>query len=188
METVELEENLEHATQSIKNLNSNNNAITERPKKLKLMNKIARKEFYENEKKKSEENAEKIQKFAKYRKRTQRFLKNEIENFQKKIEENKELEQFQNEIKLSEKEKKRKEELEKLKEQKEKRQKELQELKKAQSEINLHLNSKPLYIKLEEDFKTNFEMPELEKRKEELQKKRLQFSPIKHDLIKEHAK
>ena len=58
-------------------------------------------------------------------------------------------------IELNEKEKKRKDELEKMKEKKEKRLKELEQLKKAQSEINLHLNSKPLFIKLEETFKNN---------------------------------
>jgi len=46
---------------------------------------------------------------------------------------------------------------------------------------------KPLYVKLEENFKNNFELPELERRKAELAKKRLNSS-INHEDIKNHKK
>jgi len=37
---------------------------------------------------------------------------------------------------------------------------------------------KPLHVRLEEKFKSDFEMPELEKRKAELAKKRMLHQPI----------
>ena len=43
-------------------------------------------------------------------------------------------------------------------------------------------------MKLEENYKNNVELPELEKRKEELKRKRLYFSSIQHDSIKNHLK
>ena len=184
----ELEEKLESVSQSIGNLSVLDDIIKNKNKKPNLMDKAARKEFYENEKKKAQEIAEKVHKFSEDRKQTDNFIKIESEKFQRLIEENNELKHSQYLIELNEKEKKRKDELEKMKEKKEKRLKELEQLKKAQSEINLHLNSKPLFIKLEETFKNNVEMPELKKRKEELLKKRLKFSPIQHDRIKDHIK
>jgi hypothetical protein len=46
----------------------------------------------------------------------------------------------------------------------------------------------PLYKRLEENFIANFEMPELEKRKEELRKKHELFKPFNYEQLKEHAR
>ena len=54
------------------------------------------------------------------------------------------------------------------------------------SQSHSQLAKKPLFQIFEEKFNTDIVMPELERRKEELKKKREFFMPIKSDRIKEH--
>ena len=43
---------------------------------------------------------------------------------------------------------------------------------------NQGINSQPRYLEMKQKFINNFEIPELERRKAELAKKRIQFQPI----------
>ncbi|OMJ88993.1 hypothetical protein SteCoe_8908 [Stentor coeruleus] len=58
----------------------------------------------------------------------------------------------------------------------------------GEREYRKAVSATPLYKKIETDFIQNIMIPELEKRKSELRKKRELFKPITKDQIKEHAK
>ena len=57
----------------------------------------------------------------------------------------------------------------------------------GEREYRKAISATPLYKRIEIDFLNNIEMPELQKRKEELQKKRLRYKPIDRSEIREHA-
>lgn len=78
-----------------------------------------------------------------------------------------------------------KEEREKMQEKKKKRLEDQENLKKSQSQSNIL--KKPLFQIYEEKFNVEILMPELERRKEELKKKREIFQPIKSDRLKVHS-
>lgn len=69
-----------------------------------------------------------------------------------------------------------------------KRQQELEDMKYRQQELLEVKKQKPLYQKMQEKFLQDIEMPELEKRKAELAKKRLLFQPLNREDLQEHAK
>ena len=79
-----------------------------------------------------------------------------------------------------------KEEREKMKEKKKKRLEDQENLKKSQSQSSLYLSQKPLFQRFQEKFNSDFLMPELERRKQELKKKREFFMPVASDRLKEH--
>ena len=79
-----------------------------------------------------------------------------------------------------------KEEREKMKEKKKKRLEDQENLKKSQSQSSLYLNQKPLFQRFQERFNSDYLMPELERRKQELKKKRELFEPLASDRLKEH--
>ena len=58
----------------------------------------------------------------------------------------------------------------------------------GEKEYKKATSSTPLYKKLESDFFVKIQLPELEKRKEELQRKREYFKPLDHDELRYHAK
>ena len=80
-----------------------------------------------------------------------------------------------------------KEEREKMKEKKQKRLEQQKNLKKSQTEASVYLSQKPLFQKFQEKFNSDFLMPELERRKEELKRKRELFMPLASDKLKEHS-
>lgn len=178
----DLQEKLSYVSQSIDSLKILEK-ITKRPK---LYNKTIRQKFFESEKEKTEAISLKMKKFSDLQKQTESFFKNESEKIKKKIEEVKEWELYQLEQEKEKRELRRKEELERLREKKERRLKQMKELKKAQSEKSLNIEKKPLFIKLEENYKNTIMMPELEKRKEELKKRSIYFMPSQLQNIKKH--
>ena len=151
------------------------------------MDKETRKEFYENERKKTEEVALKIQKFTEQQKKCQLGIEKQIKKINKQIEKQTQAEKTEEKYIVFLRDERIKAEREKMKQKKEKREKEHDYLKKVKSESNLYLNSKPLYVKIEEQFKNDIEMPELERRKQELKRKRFLCSPIDVNKIKEHS-
>lgn len=81
----------------------------------------------------------------------------------------------------------RESELEKLRQRKENREKLMKILNINKTKQENAIKKKPLFLKLEENFKFKVEMPELEKRKAELKKKKEGFAPIGKLGLKEHA-
>ena len=73
----------------------------------------------------------------------------------------------------------------KLESQKERREKSLQDWEKRKMDRNLET---PLYKRLEENFEKNVLLPELQRKKEELAKKRELYRPLSKLELDEHAK
>ena len=140
------------------------------------------------DKEKAQVYAEELKRFADLRKRSENMIKIQSEKVMKKA---KELEERENQTMQEKKllrEQFRKEELEKFRHKREIKTKEIESIKSSQLPSPGLQDKKPLFLKLEENYKLNYEMPELEKRKEELKKKSLFFMPIHHESIKEHNK
>lgn len=130
--------------------------------------------------------AEEIKRFAELRKQSEHYLRLQSEKVLKKA---KNLEENELKIKLEKKllrEKQRKEELEKFRTKWNQTSKEIESIKSSQISSPNFLEQKPLFVKLDEHFKVNCEMPEYLKRKEELKKRSLYFSPIENSQLKKH--
>jgi len=130
--------------------------------------------------------ADEIKRFSELRKQSERYLRLQSEKVLKKA---KKLEE--NELKIIQekellKEKQRKEELEKFRTKRNQTTKEIESIKSSQISSPNFLEQKPLFVKLEEHFRINCEMPEYIKRKEELKKRSLYFSPIENSQLKKH--
>ena len=180
----ELQSKLENITESINNLKETEQISI--AKKVNLMDKEARKDFYENEKKKTEEIAGKIKKFTEQQKQFQVALDKQIDKINKQAQKKKEEDEYQAKYLVFLRDERIKEEREKMKQKKIQRDQEIENLKKAKSETNLYLKQIPLFLKVKQKFETDIEMPELERRKEELKRKRELFSPITQEKFKEH--
>ena len=170
----ELEDKLMFVSQSIGNLQ-------DKPKR-------SQQEIYEDEKKKAELFAQQIKKFSQSRKETESFLKAQTEKVKRKA---KILEE--SDLQLAEKMKElreftRQQELEKMKAKREKRDQELEKIKLSQTISPIMPEKKPLYLKIEENFKSRVEMPELEKRKNELKKKSEFFRSYQGESLKDHLR
>ena len=145
-------------------------------------------ELYDQEKRKAEEFAKEIKKFAKMRSESETILKKENEKLKRKVKALEESDLIQAERMKEKRRKDREIELEKLREKKENREKVVKELQKSQIINPVVPEKKPLFVKIQENFKRNFEIPELEKRKEELKKKSAFFSSIHPETLIEHQK
>ena len=105
-------------------------------------------------------------------------MQEEIEEYEKK--------KFE-EIMLKEEEKRKR--VEELLYKKDQRKRQIEYLKEiGEKEFREVITSKPLYVKIEENYEEQVLMPELEKKKAELAKKREFFQPIKKQEIAEHMK
>lgn len=149
--------------------------------------KKSQKEIFFEEKKKAEDFVKEIKKFTKMRKESEKFLETQADKLKRKA---KVLEE--QDLVLAEKMKEkrkinRKLELEKLREKKNLREREINEMKKALKSHSMFVD-KPLYLKLEESFKRDVEMPELERRKVELKKKSEFFKSIQPESLQQHLK
>ncbi|OMJ87579.1 hypothetical protein SteCoe_10666 [Stentor coeruleus] len=179
----ELQGNLAKVTEKIDNLSSK----TQIPAvKIKLLDKQIRQEYFDNERKMTEEVAKKIQKFVKKQKEVLEAIQKQKEKIIKHSERQKEIKQEEEKNKVAIRDERIREEREKMMEKKLKREKE-KEIRKNMSDNFLRINEKPLFLKYQEKFVADVEMPELERRKDELRKKREMFSPIPLKNIKDHS-
>jgi hypothetical protein len=181
----ELEGKLENIDRNINDLKAIEEAAA--AKRKNLMDSEVRKEYYENEKIKTEQVAEKIRVYMKQQKNFQKALAKQINKIEKNVEKQRKIDEYNAQYVIFERKERIKEERTKMKEKYEKRLQETEELKKIQSEKKLTPKQKPLFLKYEERYKSQIIMPELERRKEELKQKRLYYSPIPQQSIKEHA-
>ena len=145
-------------------------------------------ELYDQEKRKAEEFAKEIKKFTQMRKETENLVKKESEKLKRKVKALEENDIIQAEILKEKRRKDREIEIEKMREKKGEREKIIKELQKSQIINPVVPEKKPLYVKIEENFQRNFEMPELQKRKDELKKKSEFFRSIHPETIIEHQK
>ena len=147
-----------------------------------------RREYFEVQKKKSEEIAKKTKEYYQEQKRRQRKVEKQLEDLQDITQEQKEIE-LENAEKLKKKFKESyKRELRKMQKNSERRKKELAEVINNKHELIEVLNEKPMYQKIEERYVNEIEMKELERRKAELAKKRLNYQPLNKQELLEHIR
>ncbi|CAG9321588.1 unnamed protein product [Blepharisma stoltei] len=185
----ELEEKLNKVTGKIEVL-YNPESPSFKPNSLRpnLQNSQVRQEFFDNEKKKAKETTKKLQKYYLQQQRLKQQIESNIEKIEKLANKDKEVENKEKELAQKQKEEQYMRELEKMQEKKLQRQKEFEEAKKRKIEFEELQKKKPLFVKLEEKYKAEIEMPELEKRKEELAKKRMLYQPINLEQLQDHAR
>ena len=181
----ELEAKLGHITESIDTLKS----IEEFPSKSKvnLLDSQVRHDYFEEEKAKAQTLQQKTKEYNKEQKKRQRKIETHIEELETEIQKEKALKKEQQEKQRKEKEKEYKEYLHKMHEKKIQREKELEGLKEQDKVLNKIKKNKPLYVKISERYLKQIEMPEFQKRKEDLLKKRMGNSISSKQIIV-HAK
>ncbi|CAG9333214.1 unnamed protein product [Blepharisma stoltei] len=182
----QLEAKLSTIAESIEGLNPFEDM--EQNPKLNLQNSRVRQEFFNVEKKKSEENTKVVHNYFLEQQKRAKKIKKHIQELEKMIDEDKKAKQVQEEEIKRKKEEQYQSELERMQQKKLQRQRELEEIQKRKQEFEEIKKQKPLFVKIEEKFKSDIEMPELEKRKAELAKKRMLYQPIRQDQLSEHAK
>lgn len=178
----ELEGKLQHLTDSIQSLNFIEDITKSKPN---LQDHNIRQEYFELEKIKSKEVQKKTKEYFDQQKKRKAKIERHLKELQKEIDLEKDLKQQEMKEKEEERKKNYEKYLEKIREKAEMRKKELQDSKSyVQGGLRVE---KPLYVKISEKFWKDTEMPELEKRKEELNKKRMINSYNSQQII-EHAK
>lgn len=182
----ELERKLGHITESIDNLNSIDD-LPSKAHKLNLLDSQLRHEYFEEEKNKARSVQIKTKEYRQQQKAHQGKMTKHIEELEQEIQREKLLKQEQRKKELLEKDHEYKENLRKMHENKVKREKELEELKQHDKILKKVRNTKPMFVKISEQYLKEIEMPEFEKRKADLSKKRM-MSSISTKQITEHAK
>ena len=125
--------------------------------------------------------------FIDLNKNTENFLKQQTEKIKKKVKALEESDLIKAKKMKEMRKVFREEELTKLRQKKEKREKSMEQLNLNKTKQENVTIKKPLFLKFEENFKVRVEMPELEKRKAELKKKKEGFAPIGKLGLKEHG-
>ena len=183
----EVEAMLEKVRDSIEGINSLED-YSEENRKPNIGDKNEPIKNYEEAKRKSELNANKLKKFREEQLQREKKLAKDLEKIKKKIEQQKKILMLEQENQKGKKNEEYKSELEKMRERKLKRKQELEEIKKRHQELETVKKTKPLYMKIEEKYLKEIEIPEMQQRKAELEKKRLAHSPIRSADLIEHAK
>jgi hypothetical protein len=147
-----------------------------------------RREYYEQEKRKSEEIAKKTKEYYKEQKKRQLKIQQHLEDLNRLIEEEKEIKIRENKDLERKLEEIHKIELRKIQEKSLKRKMELSEVSNREQQLTEVKKEKPLYQKMEEKYMQDLEYRELEKRKAEIAKKRQYLSPVTKQNILDHIK
>ncbi|OMJ84881.1 hypothetical protein SteCoe_13942 [Stentor coeruleus] len=181
----ELEAKLLSVTESIDNLD----IINEIPTKMKinLQDSQVRHEFFEEEKQKARQQQKKAQEYYQEQKRRKEKIKEHLVEIDEEIKQERNLKQEQKKLQIQEKKQQYEDQLQKMHEKAEARKKELEDLKSYNVTLKKIKAEKPLFVKLSEKYWKDIEMPELEKRKAELSKKRMMNSISQNQII-DHAK
>lgn len=141
---------------------------------------------FEEDRAKAQAFVQEVKKFSSLRQQSENNFKLQSEKLKRKV---KRLEQqdLANAEKTKElREKTRVQEIEKLRQKREERQTDILSMKSSQTTSPSYIREKPLFIRLQENFKTIVEMPELERRKDQLKQKSVFFAPIRNLNLKNH--
>ena len=180
----ELEAKLVHIKESIDNFSTIDELAKIKPS---LQDSQIRQEYFEEQKQKTKEVKKKVKEYRQEQVKRQEKIEKYIKTLEMQIEHDREKKQKQIEEIETAKKKNYEKYLRKLQEKARMRRKELQESKVLALAQGQKKHEKPLYVKLSEQFWKEVEMPELEKRKEELKKKRIVSSVSSQQLL-DHAK
>lgn len=181
----ELEAKLFSVTESIDNLDKMNEIPTKI--KISLQDSQVRHEFFEEEKQKAKHQQKKAQEYYQEQKRRKEKIQEHLNEIDQEIQQERNLKQEQKKLQIQEKKHQYEEQLQKMHEKAEARKKELENLKSYNVTLKKVSEQKPLFVKLSEQYWKDIEMPELEKRKAELSKKRMMNS-MSQKQITDHAK
>ena len=157
-------------------------------KKPNLQYEKIRHEFFKEEQEKSKQNAQKVKEYYSEQLKRQEKIRKHIEGLNKDLAEEKAKRSISQRERTEKFEEEYMKELEKMQERTRRRKKELEEAEYRKIQYTDLLREKPLYQKIEERYFDQIEMKELERRKEELAKKRINFQPLNKSEIIEHAK
>jgi hypothetical protein len=134
-------------------------------------------------------NKEFIEKLAKERSERERKKLEREEKTRRKMMLELEAEENRRSLEMQLKEEEKRKRVEELLKKKEERRKKLDEFKDlGDRELREVAGSKPLFMRIEENYEENVLMPELEKKKAELAKKRELFQPIRRGEIVDHMR
>ena len=151
--------------------------------------KFSQKEYLANFKEKAEENKSLAMRLIKEQKERKERQEKRDEKVRQKLQQEQEYKEKLQKIEKFNQEKLKKDQILHIMEKSKERKKNIQFLKElGEKEYKKATSSTPLYKKLESDFFVKIQLPELEKRKEELQRKREYFKPLDHDELRYHAK
>lgn len=153
-----------------------------------LQNEKVRHEFFKEEKEKSKMVSLKVKEYYAEQLRRQEKIKKHIEKLNQDIDHEKHLKYSQQKEKHQKFEEDYNRELEIMQERARKRKKELEDAQMRKAQYAEQLKEKPLHKKIEEKYFEQVEMKELERRKEELAKKRQIFQPLNKSELIEHAR
>ena len=190
LKEIEKEKKILESKLQLINKKLEQSSMFEEPKALRpnLQIEKYRKEYFEEEKKKSEENAKKTKEYYLEQKRRQKKIEKHIEKLNQEMQEE-QIVKLQKQKEFNQKfEELHSHELKKIKEQAKRRKQELEEIKLRQHESLDQKKEKPLYKKIEEKYLQEYESKELERRKAELAKIRQNFQPISKQDIIEHIR
>jgi hypothetical protein len=183
---MELESKLEAVKESLNEFGDP--APKEGQAKLSLQNSRLRKQYMTDEQRKAQETAEFARKLREDQtERERRRKQKETEMHHKIKQELNDIEQLKR-LREEEEEAKKQRCLAEMRVRAEARQEKSEQLRRAEQDYRKLMANKPLYQKIEESYSTGRIIPELERRKELLAKKRQGFRPMNKEELDEHAR
>lgn len=184
----ELEDKLSHVKDSIDNIEMLKSTEVEPVKKKTLLDKQSRAEYYEEMQRKQKEAESKAKKLLadqqERKRRLEEIHKKQIEALLTEDEDFLKLRQERQVMIEEQKQAKIKAMQDRLAQRRAERQKLMQI---GVEEFQKVKQQKPLYVQIEENYKQETLMPELEKHKAELAKKRVHFTSVSRQELNEHA-
>jgi hypothetical protein len=180
-----LEGKLQHLADSINTLNAIDDASTKLKPNLKESKQ--RKEYFAGERAKSKQIEIKSHEYYIQQKQRQEKIKKHLLEIEEEIRKEKELKSEQIKKQKEERDREYKKMLKDMKRKANQRKKEIELQKSYDEGLKKIRGEKPLYLKISEKYVNEVEMPELEKRKAEISKKRL-IGSISSQQLNEHAK
>jgi hypothetical protein len=183
---MELESRLEAVKESLNEYGEE--APKEVQAKVSLQDSKVRKQYMTDEQRKAQETAE----FA--RKLREDQIERERRRKQKEAEMHHQIKQELHDIegmkrlRAEEEEAEKQQRLAEMRMRAEARQEKSEQLRKAEQDYRKLMANRPLYQQIEENYSAGRIMPELERRKEELAKKRQGFRPMNREELDEHAR
>jgi hypothetical protein len=147
-----------------------------------------RHEYFKEEQEKSKQNALKVREYHLEQLRRQKKIEKHLKLINQDLEGEKEKRAESEREKMQMFEEKYSKEIKKMKDRSKKRRKYLEAVQSRNMQISDLLQEKPLFQKIEERYIEQIEMRELDRRKEELARKRLNFQPLNKSDLLDHAK
>ena len=127
-----------------------------------------------------------VKKFSSLRQQSENNFKLQSEKLKRKVKRLEQQDLVSAEKTKELREKTRLQEIVKLRQKREERQTDVLSMKSSQTTSPSYIREKPLFLRLQEHFKTIVEMPELERRKDQLKQKSVVFAPIRQLNLKHH--